>query len=444
MRDDDPDDVDYPYYITAHEIAHQWWAHQVVGANVQGATMIVETLAQYSALMVMKRKVGEAGMRRFLRYELDRYLIGRSAERKKELPLARVENQPYIHYQKGSLAMYALQDYIGEDSGQPRAPRVPRRVGVQGAAVPDDARIPEHLRAVTPPELAGTVDDLFETITLYDNRATAASAKALPDGRYEVSVDVFAKKRRADEIGRETDVPLDDWIDVGVLDEDGNALVVEKRRIRARDATYTFVVDAQPARAGIDPFNKLIDRRPKDNTVPVTCALTRPAGSGAARALRLARPVGRPAEPAREVRGRRVGVVNLVEHHRAQGEPPAVGPPEQRQQARCSARRPRRAGRTAARRATFPRATPSVASRNVQATATRRCSTHESLSESGIRWSASRRAQGHARCTTSARTMSAKCHAFRWRAWSSGSRRIVNPRLRSRTPSSTSSIDGCL
>ena len=84
VRDDDPEDIDYPYYVTAHELAHQWWAHQVIGANVQGETMLVESLAQYSALMVMKRKVGDAKMQRFLRYELDRYLIGRGTEQQKE------------------------------------------------------------------------------------------------------------------------------------------------------------------------------------------------------------------------------------------------------------------------------------------------------------------------------------------------------------------------
>jgi aminopeptidase N len=105
-----------PYYVTAHEAAHQWWAHQVIGGDVQGSTLLSETLAQYSALMVMKKKYGEAKMQKFLDYELDRYLVGRSTEQKKELPLGRVENQPYIHYRKGSLVMYALADYIGEDN----------------------------------------------------------------------------------------------------------------------------------------------------------------------------------------------------------------------------------------------------------------------------------------------------------------------------------------
>ncbi|NDC58217.1 MAG: aminopeptidase, partial [Alphaproteobacteria bacterium] len=110
----DPDDIDYATYVTAHEVAHQWWAHQVIGADMQGSTLLSETMAQYSALMVMKKLYGADQIRRFLKFELDTYLRSRGAEAVEELPLARVENQPYIHYSKGSLAMYLLQDEIGE------------------------------------------------------------------------------------------------------------------------------------------------------------------------------------------------------------------------------------------------------------------------------------------------------------------------------------------
>ncbi|HWD15727.1 MAG TPA: M1 family aminopeptidase, partial [Casimicrobiaceae bacterium] len=114
VRDDDPKDIDYPYYVTAHELAHQWWGHQVPGANVRGNTMLVETLAQYSALMVMKHLYGPDKIRRFLKYELDNYLSGRKAEAVEEVPLERVENQQYIHYRKGAVVMYLLQERLGE------------------------------------------------------------------------------------------------------------------------------------------------------------------------------------------------------------------------------------------------------------------------------------------------------------------------------------------
>jgi ABC-2 type transport system permease protein len=269
VREDDKDDIDYPYYVTAHELAHQWWGHQVAAADVQGGTMLVETLAQYSALMVMKHKYGEEKMQRFLQYELDRYLLGRSTEQKKELPLSRVENQPYIHYRKGSLVMYALQDYIGEENLN-RAIRAFRdEHAFKGPPYPNTPQLLAHIRAVTPPHLQYVIDDLFETITLYDNHATSATAKALPDGRYEVTLKVAARKLRADALGKETDATLADWIDIGVLDADNKALFLEKRKIDRETMEFTVVVDGKPARAGIDPYNKLIDRRPKDNTVAV-------------------------------------------------------------------------------------------------------------------------------------------------------------------------------
>jgi aminopeptidase N len=101
--------IDVVTYVTAHEIGHQWWAHQVIGPDQQGGTLLSETLAQYSALLVMERLYGKEQMRRFLKYELDRYLRSRGGEVVEELPLARVENQQYIHYQKGSLVLYWLK-----------------------------------------------------------------------------------------------------------------------------------------------------------------------------------------------------------------------------------------------------------------------------------------------------------------------------------------------
>lgn len=115
-KEEGDDKVDLAYFVTAHELAHQWWAHQVVGGNGQGSTMFSEGLAEYSALTVLEKRFGREAAQKFLRRELDGYLRGRGNERKKEVPLLLVENQPYIHYQKGSLAFYALRDYIGEDA----------------------------------------------------------------------------------------------------------------------------------------------------------------------------------------------------------------------------------------------------------------------------------------------------------------------------------------
>ena len=56
------DDLDYPLYVTAHELAHQWWGHQVIGAWAQGSNILSETLAEYSALMVVEHTLGPSGV----------------------------------------------------------------------------------------------------------------------------------------------------------------------------------------------------------------------------------------------------------------------------------------------------------------------------------------------------------------------------------------------
>jgi hypothetical protein len=275
-RIEDPEkDIDYPFYVTAHEVAHQWWAHQVIGANVQGATLLSETLSQYSALMVMEKEYGQKQMKRFLKYELDRYLTGRSFERKKEQPLALNENQQYIHYQKGSVAMYALKDYLGEERLNGAIAAFLKDKKFQQPPYTTSGEFVEYLRAATPDSLQGVITDLLETITLWDNRAKSATSRKLPDGRYEVTLQVEAHKVRADSLGNEHEVPMNDLVDVGVYGvpakgkKEGELLYLEKHRVRAGAQQIRVVVDAEPARAGIDPLNKLIDRHSNDNVVKV-------------------------------------------------------------------------------------------------------------------------------------------------------------------------------
>jgi hypothetical protein len=264
------EDINYPFYVTAHEVAHQWWAHQVIGANVQGSTLMSESLAQYTALMVMKHEVGEDQMRRFLKYEMDRYLIGRATERKRELPLERVENQGYIHYNKASVVFYALQDYAGEENVNRALHEYVQAVAFQDPPYTISTDLIERLRKIVPPQYAYIIRDMFETITLYENRALSATYRPLDGGKYEVKLKVAARKIKSGELGEEQEVPLADWIDIGVLDAKGKPLYMQKHKIEQHETEFTIIVDGVPAKAGIDPWNKLVDRKPDDNVIAVT------------------------------------------------------------------------------------------------------------------------------------------------------------------------------
>jgi len=270
VNPNDPAAVDVPFYVTSHEVAHQWWGHQVMSANTEGGTAIVETLAQYSALMVMKHRYGPQSMQKFLRFELEAYLRGRAQERNEEPPLERVDvNQGYIHYGKGAVVMYAMQDYIGEDNVNKGLADLVKQFGFKGPPYPTSLDLIACLKKYTPPEYQYLYEDLWENITLYDNRARAATYAQLPGGKYQVDLVVEAKKSRADARGQDHPVPLHDWIDIGVLDSTGGYLYLQKHKIEQERTELTLTVDKPPAQAGIDPLNKLIDRNPEDNVMKV-------------------------------------------------------------------------------------------------------------------------------------------------------------------------------
>jgi ABC-2 type transport system permease protein len=275
----DPAKIDYVTYITAHELAHQYWAHQVISADMQGATIWVETMAQYSALMVMKQLYGEDKIRRFLKYELDSYLRNRGTEVIEELPLERVENQGYIHYRKGSLVVYLLQDRLGEDRVNAMLRQKLAEHRFKGAPYPRSTDLVDGFRALArTPEERQLVEDLFGRITLFDLKASAATTHRLANGTYETVLTVEASKAYADGQGKETRAPLANTIDVGIFVQNpgygafdaSDVISMTRKPIRSGTQQVRIVSTRKPAFVGIDPYNKYIDRNSDDNVIAAT------------------------------------------------------------------------------------------------------------------------------------------------------------------------------
>ena len=271
------DKIDYVTYVTAHEVGHQWWAHQVVGSDQQGSTLLSESLAQYSALMVMEKLYGPDKIRRFLKFELDRYLTSRSGELLEEMPLMRVENQQYIHYQKGGLVLYLLRDQIGEEAVNRALRRVLDQYAFKSAPYPRSVDLIEAIRAEAPADKQALITDLFEKITLYDVKTTDVSARQQADGKWQVAVTVEARKLYASGKGEETEAPLSESFDVGLFSaepgkkafDQKSVILMERRPLKTGTQTFRFVTDTKPSFAGVDPYNRWIDRNSDDNVKAV-------------------------------------------------------------------------------------------------------------------------------------------------------------------------------
>ncbi len=275
----DADKIDYVTYITAHEIGHQYWGHQIVPADTQGATFVVETMAQYSALMVMKQLYGADKMRRFLKYELDNYLRNRGSEAIEELPLVRVENQGYIHYRKGSVVLYLLQDRLGEDRVNAMLADLFRRYRFSGPPYMSPQVLADGFkRLARTDEERELVADLLERITIFDLKAGSATTRQLPDGRWETKLTVDAAKFHADGKGVETPARLADHIDVGLFTarpgqgafDARNVLVMTRLPVKSGKQTLVLISKTKPTVAGIDPYAKYVDRNADDNLVDVS------------------------------------------------------------------------------------------------------------------------------------------------------------------------------
>jgi ABC-2 type transport system permease protein len=272
----DPNDIDYVYMVTAHEVAHQWWGHQITPSATRGANQISESMAEYSSLMVMKKEYGVDAMQRFLKDELDKYLRSRANESKFEKTLMDNDNQDYVWYRKGGLIMYGLQDLIGEKNLN-KAFKTYMEAARFRPKAPFTTTLEwyDYMKAATPPELQYYLEDSFKKITLYSNKVTKAKYKKLANGTYEVTIDVESSKNYFDGNGKplsKGDKP--NLLEIAVFDSDTKnkqgmtiktPLVSKKVWVKPGKSTFTYTTKKLPVKAGIDPYNKMIDRIPDDN-----------------------------------------------------------------------------------------------------------------------------------------------------------------------------------
>ena len=277
FRFDEPGTIDFVTLGTAHELAHQYWSHQVIGADMEGREVLSETLAQYSSLMVMKKIGGEDYedyMRPYLREERSAYLAGRQTGWGGEPALVRVNGEDHVTYRKGAHVMYLLQVRLGEDRVNRALRSLIARYKFRNAPFPRSLDLVAALRAeARTADEQQLITDLFERVTLYDLRVTAPTAVRRADGRWDVTVPVEARKLYADSQGGETEAPLDERIEIGLYAaEPGpgvvharNMIVMERRPVRSGAQVVTFVTDRKPTHAYIDPYNYYMDRNLVNN-----------------------------------------------------------------------------------------------------------------------------------------------------------------------------------
>ncbi|MBN1116610.1 MAG: ABC transporter permease subunit [Bacteroidales bacterium] len=270
---DKKNEIDLPFYVTAHEVAHQWWGHQICAAGVQGMTLPIESLAEYTAMMVLKEEYGDKNADKFQKYQLDRYMLLRATERKKEPPLYLVDNQQYLSYQKGCLAFNAIRNYIGEDSLNLALSKFVKKYYYQDAPYPTSLDLIGFVEDMVPDSLQYLINDWFMNITLYSNRTDSVFYSETDNGKYLVDVYTTSIKYQADSLGKQDALELNDWIDLGIYTKtegkEDSLIYLKKVLLNGKNNKFSVEVNSKPVKAGIDPLFLQIDRNMYDNTKEV-------------------------------------------------------------------------------------------------------------------------------------------------------------------------------
>lgn len=274
---DEEEDMDMVYYVTAHEVAHQWWGLQVIAANVAGRHALLETLAQYAALAISRKQYSTARVAKFLSYNEQKYLKERALESHNEQPLSATYGQEYVHYSKGLLNFHHLLHRLLEDRLNQALKRLvvdwnflDRPNTLEHYATFKDFL--DHLEKVTPDSLHYLNEDLFEKITLHDLRVTQANVREMASGAYELFGDFEVHKYYVDSTGVEQEQTPNDWIEVGIYADTPEGEVQIALRsywFNAERTSINFKLSQKPSRIVIDPLNLFIEKDDRDNSVEV-------------------------------------------------------------------------------------------------------------------------------------------------------------------------------
>ncbi|MDR6941118.1 ABC transporter permease/M1 family aminopeptidase [Mucilaginibacter pocheonensis] len=265
---------DFCYYAAIRQVSQQWWRYQVSPNNTIGSFVIPEGLALYDAYVMVEKKYGKDNIHDVLEDEMWRYLYFHSRGSEPEHTLLRA-NEWHQYQGKAANVLYGLRDLIGEQNMNAALREFKDAYMLKKEPpYPGNNDLYRYLKKHTPDSLQYYLTDTWEKITFYDNHVVETNATSIGNGQFKVTLKVSTGKIYINNKGIDEPVAMNDYIDIGIFGADTqnsngqnrvNPLYFKKHKLTAGQHTFTIIVKGKPESAGIDPYNKLIDRVPRDN-----------------------------------------------------------------------------------------------------------------------------------------------------------------------------------
>lgn len=117
-RDVEGGGASLPALVTAHEAAHQWWAHLLTPGRGPGADVLIEGMANYSTLLLLEAEHGLAARIHFARQLEASYAEKRRVDGEKPLLRSSGGERPSeetVVYDKGAWVVWMMHNHLGRE-----------------------------------------------------------------------------------------------------------------------------------------------------------------------------------------------------------------------------------------------------------------------------------------------------------------------------------------
>ncbi|WP_313988886.1 ABC transporter permease/M1 family aminopeptidase [Xanthocytophaga flavus] len=268
--------TNYSYTILAHEMAHEWWAHQLEPASLPGSKVLTETLAEYSETLLTEKKYGKNRLQEYLGNKRDEYFAARGYAGEKEVPLDQVTNQTYLYYYKGAIVMHALKESIGPDKLNQALQALLRKYTIPHRQATTQDLVNE-LYTVTPDSLHTQIDEWFRKIVFYDLSISYASYHKLADGRFQIDMNINIQKSELSNSKKEVAMKIHEQIPIGVFSCDPDKvadtteiLYLKSHPFHQPTNRLSFIVNKEPHSIVLDPYITFMDKNKQNNLYQLT------------------------------------------------------------------------------------------------------------------------------------------------------------------------------
>ncbi|HTM97938.1 MAG TPA: M1 family aminopeptidase, partial [Pedobacter sp.] len=262
-----PNQIDQAYAITAHEVAHQWWANKLNPANVAGGAMLTESLAKYTEAVLIEKAFGKMYLSKYFQLDNRIYFANRNPN-EKEQAMTKVTDQGYVYYQKGGINMYAVKEAIGEKEFNSVLKKLIDNYESPNSKASTDDFI-RLLNEVVPISQKRFVGDSFNQVVDYQINIKVLSSKLLEDGNYKINLQVNIGLNKQ---GVEKLVLPDMDVDIALFDKPKpewdkrtKPIYLKKYRIKNLSTPLTVITSKKPTTVVVDPYCYLLDADLEDN-----------------------------------------------------------------------------------------------------------------------------------------------------------------------------------